>query len=246
MRLRASVGLACLFAGRVVSTLGILALAGCLVAPTPGPLRVVDQQPAQGGDHPSGAPIRIIFDGYLEPGLPWRRAAVLRSADVNASIDVGYDPSGPALVIVPRVAMRADLAYELVLDPAIVRGVDGRVLPAEYVLGFTARDAPSISADPIIFSRDLAPIFERKCGCHGPEPLAFPPLVPNAMIDVPSPADPALSLVTPGDPLRSMLLLKVLPDYPQVRGLAMPPEGPPLSGETLRKLVSWIEAGAEL
>ena len=176
--------------------------------------------------------------------MPFGRAAVLRSADVTASIDIGYDPSGPALVIVPRFAMRADLAYEVVLDPAVVRGVDGRALEAEHILGFTARDAASVKADPVVFSRDLAPIFEERCGCHGPEPLAFPPLVPAALIDVPSPADPALVLVDPGDPLRSMLLLKVLPNYPQVGGLAMPPEGPPLSGEALRDLVSWIEAGA--
>lgn len=224
----------------------MLALSGCLVAPTPGPLRVVDQQPAQGGDHPSGAPIRIVFDGYLDPDLPFRRAAVLRSADVLAAVDVGYDPSGPALVIVPRADMRADLAYEVVLDPAVLQGVDGRTLAGEYVLGFTARDAPSIEAEPIVFSRDLAPTFEARCGCHGPEPLAFPQLIPSALIDVPSPADPDLVLVDPGDPLRSVLLLKLLPDYPQVRGLAMPPDGPPLSGETLRRLVSWIEAGAEL
>lgn len=245
MRSPASSALACLFTAHAFTLIWTLTLTGCLATPTPGPLRVIDQQPAQGGDHPSGAPIRIIFDGYLDPALPFGRAAVLRSSDVSASIDVGYDPSGPALVIVPRVNMRADLAYEVVLDPAVVQGVDGRQLSAEYVLGFTARDAPSISADPVVFSRDLAPIFEKRCGCHGPEPLAFPPLVPSALVDVPSPADPSLSLVTPGDPLRSMLLLKLLPDYPQVRGLAMPPEGPPLSGETLRTLVSWIEAGAE-
>lgn len=246
MRSGASGGFLCLFTRRACAVISALILGGCLVAPSPEPLRIVDQQPAQGGDHPSGAPIRVVFDGYLDPDLPFGRAAVLRSAEVTATINVGYDPSGPALVIVPRVDMRADLGYEIVLDPAVIRGVDGRTLAGEHVLGFTARDTPSASAEPVVFARDLAPVFEESCGCHGPEPKAFPPLVPAALIDVPSPSDPGLPLVAPGDPLRSVLLLKVLPDYPQINGLPMPPEGPPLSGEVLRKLVSWIEAGAGL
>jgi hypothetical protein len=168
----------------------------------------------------------------------------LTSNEVNASTDIGYDPSGPALVIVPRLNMRPNLAYQVVLDPEVIRGVDGRALDTPFTLGFTARDIDSPSADPVLFDRDVAPIFEARCGCHGPEPLAFPPLTPSSLRNIPSPSMPDRLLVEPGDPLRSVLLLKVLPDYPQINGLSMPPEGAPLTGQELRRIADWIEAGA--
>ena len=51
-------------------------------------------------------------------------------------------------------------------------------------------------------------------------------------------------LVDPGEPMQSVVLLKVLPDSAQVFGLPMPPDEGPLSGAEIRALVSWIEAGA--
>lgn len=218
---------------------------GCLDADPLHALRVIDTQPTQGADHPSGAPIRIVFDGYLDPAVDLERAVLLSSGEISAAADVGHDPSGPGLVILPRIGLRADLTYTVTLDPTLVFGIDGRQLAAPFVLGFVARSTPTAPPpEPITFARDLAPIFERSCSCHGEEPAAFPPLRPAALIDVPSPSDPSKMLVDPGDPLRSVLLLKVLPDYPQIFGLAMPPEGPPLSGANIRALVSWIEAGA--
>lgn len=229
----------------LVFSLLTLGPTACLDPIARRPLRVVDSVPRAGGDHPSGDPIRVIFDGYLDPSINLDRAAVLASGDIVAAADVGYDPSGPALVIVPQLDLRADLAYQVTLDPARVVGLDGRTLEAPLTIGFTARSTPTTPPpDPVIFSRDLAPIFESRCGCHGPEPLAFPPLTPRALVGVASPSDPTMDLVAPGDPLRSVLLLKVLPDYPQIFGLGMPAEGPPLDGATLRKLVSWIQAGA--
>lgn len=228
--------LACLFGG--------LLAGGCLTPESPDALRVLDHEPAQGGRHPAGAPIRIVFDGYLDPEMNFDGAATLTSADVNAATDIGYDPSGPALVILPRLNLRPDLAYQVVLDPEVVRGIDGRRLAEPFTLGFTARAVATPPTTPVDFARDLAPIFERRCGCHGPEPQAFPPLTPQAMRDVPSPLDPDRLLVDPGAPLRSVLLLKVLPDYPQIGGLPMPPDAPPLSGTELRQIADWIEAGA--
>lgn len=220
-------------------------LGGCLDEDALRPLQVIDSVPAAGADHPSGAPIRIVFDGYLDPTINLGRAVLLSSGDVSAGADVGYDPSGPALVVVPRIDLRADLAYTVTVDPLLLFGLDGRQLAEPFTLGFTARATPGQPAPaPVDFARDLAPVFERRCGCHGEEPSAFPPLRPDALIDVPSPSDPSKMLVDPGDPLRSVLVLKVLPDYPQIFGLAMPPDDGPLSGETIRKLVSWIEAGA--
>lgn len=228
--------LACLFGG--------LLGGACLSPEPPGRLRVLDHQPAQGGEHPAGAPIRIVLDGYLDPTMNFDQSATLTSGDLNASTDIGYDPSGPALVIVPRLQMRANLAYQVTLDPERVRGLDGRTLAAPFTIGFVARDVPTPRPEPVHFERDVAPIFERRCGCHGPEPLAFPLLIPAALRDVPSPSDPARLLVEPGEPLRSVLLLKVLPDYPQINGLTMPPEGAPLTGAELRTIAAWIEAGA--
>ncbi|MCA9527502.1 MAG: hypothetical protein KC549_14530 [Myxococcales bacterium] len=219
-----------------------LALAGCLAAPDAPALRIVGAVPASGEEHPAGAPLRVYFDGYLDPQMDFRRALTLDSADVAIDLQVGYDPSGPALVGVPRAALRPDLGYRLVVQAEHVRGIDDRVLPESVEIGFLSRPWPTAPATPVSFERDIAPALAARCGCHGPEPLAFPPLTPESLVGVPSRAEPDRLLVAPGDPLGSALLRKVLPDYPGVRGLAMPPDGPPLAPAVLRAVVSWIEA----
>ncbi|MEZ4468356.1 MAG: hypothetical protein R3F43_28965 [bacterium] len=48
-------------------------LTGCLAAPEAAPLRIVRSTPAPGGDLPATAPIRIDFDGYLDPEQDFSR-----------------------------------------------------------------------------------------------------------------------------------------------------------------------------
>jgi hypothetical protein len=217
-------------------------LVGCMQTPERTPLRVVAIDPDPGGEHAADAPLRIVFDGYLDPAMDFDRAVVLTSAEVAFEVAVGYDPTGPALVVQPPVSLRPGLGYRLRVDAEVVRGVDGRSLAADHESGFIARPARGrVDTPPIDFEADLAPALAAHCGCHGEEPQAFPPLRPDALINQPARADPERLLVAPGEPLASELVLKVLPDYPHVRGLGMPPEGPPLPAAVVRDLVRWIE-----
>src|SRR5687768_2480164 len=84
-----------------------IALAGCIALDEdPGRLEVVSSEPAPGRSHPAGEPLRVRFDRYLDPAADWTPAVSLRSADVDIGADVGYDPAGPDLVVVPRIALR--------------------------------------------------------------------------------------------------------------------------------------------
>ncbi|MEZ4468355.1 MAG: hypothetical protein R3F43_28960 [bacterium] len=78
-----------------------------------------------------------------------------------------------------------------------LRGIDGRTLEADVEIGFMSRPRPSAPAVPVDFATDIAPALAARCGCHGPEPLAFP-LDPASLVGASSQADPARLLVAPG------------------------------------------------
>jgi len=85
------------------------------------------------------------------------------------------------------------------------------------------------------FSKDVQPIFERRCqGCHGATQQ-----MSNLRLD--SPAS-AARVVTPGDSASSKLFEKISSTK---KGFMMPPMGAPLSAEEIAKIKSWIDAGAK-
>lgn len=215
----------------------------CLIAgEEQSALHVVESEPAAGAVHPASAPLRVRFDRYLDPGMDWPRAAALRSGDAEFAVTVAYDPAGPGLVVVPRNALRPGLGYVLRLPAERLRGIDGSTLGADIEIPFRA--APAVvqpAPRPVDFEADLSPIFDRACGCHGPEPAVYPPLTREALLTLPSRRHPDLPLVEPGGPLRSMLVLKVLPGYPGLLGESMPPEAP-LPPDEIRLVVEWVSA----
>src|ERR1700692_734041 len=84
------------------------------------------------------------------------------------------------------------------------------------------------------FSKDVQPIFERRCqGCHGATQQ-----VSNLRLD--SPAS-AARVVTPGDSASSKLFEKISSTK---KGFMMPPVGAPLTAEEIAKIKLWIDAGA--
>lgn len=106
----------------------------------------------------------------------------------------------------------------------------------------------------VSFSRDIAPIFRGDvgpgCRCHlpdEPDPIGLE----LAMLDLSSyatlRAGGAMSgpdIVIPGEPCRSLLVLKVSPTPPF--GSRMPFDGPPtLDAETRQRIADWIAEGAE-
>ncbi len=203
-------------------------------------LSVVEVEPPAGTEHPADLPLRIRFDRYLDPETVADSAAV-RSSDVYFSIRAAYDPVDRALLVVPVIQLRVGLEYVLELDPERLRGLEGERLDAPFEAVFRAGlPAGEGAPPPVDFEADLAPALEAACDCHGPEPAAFPPLTPEALLEVPSRRQPERTLVVPGDAPNSYLLQRVLVDYPGVRGAPMPVEGP-LPDDVLRDLVSWIE-----
>jgi hypothetical protein len=208
----------------------------------PESLSVVTSAPRAGARHPAADPLRVRFNRYLDPRLDWDLAVTLTSADVPIGIDVGYDPAGPDLVVLPRLALRPGLGYRVVVAADAVRGIDGSTLDDDVEIGFVA--APGEAAPPpapVDFDADLAPLFARRCGCHGPEPAVYPPLTAGALLGLEPQRDPTLPFVAPGAPLRSLLVLKVLPGYPGLLGETMPPDHP-LAPDEIRQVVEWVRA----
>ncbi len=224
----------------VIWTIGVLA--ACAPEGEVGSLNVTSTAPLSGAVHPNSAPIRIGFDEYLDPLVPLGGAAVLLSSDRVARARISYDPVDRALLVRPNSPLRVGVGYTLTIQADVVRGFAGETLASDFVLGFVAgsADGPREPLPPVDYEVDLAPIFEEKCDCHGPEPAVFPPLDPGSMLGVASQRQPDRLLVQPGRALGSYLVQRILEDYPGVRGLPMPLEAP-LTRSEQRLVVSWVE-----
>lgn len=214
----------------------------CVAGKDEPSLAVVSTDPPAGAAHPAMAPLEVRFDAYLAT-VPLTSSAVrLTSGEVEVPIGLLGDPVARALVVHPLDELVPGLAYTLTVEPAAVRSLDGRRLDDAFTLDFvaTATGARPASAPPD-FETDVRPLLERRCGCHGPAPAEWPPLEPDALTFTPSRADPRRVLLDPGAPMRSALILKVLPGYPGVSGQLMPP-GAPLAERERRLLFDWVRS----
>lgn len=208
----------------------------------PPDLLVVRTIPAEGEVHPADAPIRIEFDRYLESGQRWSTLVEFGSGDAVLGAELGYDPVGPGLVAVPSLELRPGLEYFVRVLADSTEGDGGAMLAEDFELTFVAGPArgPRRRAPPIDFDRDIQPIFERSCGCHGPPRDEFPVLTPGAVIGIPSRRNPDLAVVSAGRPLDSHLVLKILREHPRASGQRMPPQHA-LPPTEQRDIVSWVE-----
>ncbi len=93
-------------------------------------------------------------------------------------------------------------------------------------------------------------IFTKSCGCHLSEPglgnLSL--IMAKAHVNIVNKAStglPSMNLITPMDPTKSYLYLKVAGGFKEAGGAgAMMPDGTPLSAEELMLIEEWINAGA--
>ena len=98
------------------------------------------------------------------------------------------------------------------------------------------------AADPTVdFAREIRPIFQERClACHGSQAQMH-----GFRLDRRSDAfrggDSGVPAIVPGNSADSLLLRYVAGLDPEV---AMPPEGPPLTGEQVELLRRWIDQGA--
>lgn len=218
-------------------------LGGCATDSPHAPrLRLVSQDPPEGGRLAADEPVLLRFATYLYPGTPPAGTVTLVSGEREVGVALLYDPAARGVALRPTEELLPGLAYTLTVAPEALFGYDGAVLPEPIVLHFVAETAAARpEPDPVDFEADLAPLFEARCACHGPAPLAYPALTETALVGRPSLALPYLSLVAPGLPLRSMLVRKILPGFPGHQGRIMPPaDGDPLTVEERRLVVDWV------
>ena len=221
--------------------IGILGF-GCVTEPATPLLRVVGTRPESGERWAAGEPIRVYFDQYLDPTADWRGAAEIFSNDLQISASIAYDPVDRALVIIPRIDLVPNLGYRLTVFADRVQGYGGQQMSEDLVLDFVSAKAARRIGRPKVSFADVAPIFTEKCGCHGPD--VFPALTTESLFNVRSQRHPDRLLVSPGRPLQSHLIERLLPNYPGVWGRTMPPNGG-LTDHELRLIISWVGDSTE-
>lgn len=196
---------------------------------------VIATHPAAGALWAADRPLEVQFDTWLEPATVEDGRVELTSGELGAAVWVEYDPVGPSLVIHPFVALRPGLGYRLAIDGEGLAPLGGGPGAASIELGFRAGAPVGWQPPPMPSDAEMLALFDRRCGCHGPAPAAFPALTRQALVGVPSHRQPERLLVAPGRPLESQLVLRVLDGYPGVRG-----QPKVLSDDERRQIVRWV------
>lgn len=214
---------------------------GCVYLGACGPTEdtivpVVQQtRPADGEQWPADRPLTVGFDAWLDPDTVRDDVVVLSSGEQAVPLWVEYDPVGRAVVAHAFGGLSPGLGYTLTVDSARLAALGGDAGRQVVSVGFRAGPAEGFAPPPTPSDAEMADLFAERCGCHGPEPAAFPALTRQAMLGVPSRRRPEVLLVDPGRPLESELVLRVLDGYPGVRGMAKS-----LSDEERRRIVRWV------
>ena len=134
----------------------------------------------------------------------------------------------------------------------VAAGVIGACADFEGVVNPTG-GLPDVVVDVPQFTRDIVPIFERRCGiggCHSDAAhqggLVLTPTAAHAAI-VNKPAQTRLGevLVRPGNADNSFLVIAIRSDDARRMGLArMPLASGPLTPNQIQTIVNWINRGA--
>ncbi|HEX7120935.1 MAG TPA: hypothetical protein VF178_01105 [Gemmatimonadaceae bacterium] len=105
-----------------------------------------------------------------------------------------------------------------------------------------------------VFSRDIAPLFERRCaigGCHTPQSaqaslVLTPDVAYDNLVGVPSRLRPTEIRVVPGDAPSSWLMAMIGDDQAARGGFSRMPLGSsPLTPNQIATIANWINHGAE-
>jgi hypothetical protein len=144
-----------------------------------GPIRVVAQYPAENAPLATDGRIELAFNRYLLPFSVTRQAFQLHSGAATGPLltpVIGYDPVARVVTVTPLSTMPVtpDQTAVLVIDPTILRAIDGATLdPAQsttFNFPVVAGDGGAASTQqPIDYCRDIFPVLNQKCGqtCHG-------------------------------------------------------------------------------
>jgi len=210
--------------------------------------------------------VDIYLDGYLDVDRSRMRDGIaVASGAVHAPGEVDYVMSERRLTYTSFAPLREGLAYTIEIDETQWRDHVNRPVRASLE---TTIDLPPVRTSIVpdddsendgreepspseaehrrSFARDVEAIFDRACaGCHGIGGL--PSLTPSTLRNVRSATLQDTFLVIPYDASRSMLMHKILVDYPVRYGATMPPpwsDQPPLTDTEVRAIEAWILDGA--
>ena len=216
-------------------------LAVCLLLGACGPesdevVPLIGQtRPAAGQQWPADEPLVVEVDRWLEPSSVSAAAVTLTSGELTAGVRIQYDPVGPSLMVRPDRALRPGLGYVLTVDGSAFEALGGGPGHEVRAVSFEASFPSGWQAPPAPSDEEMADLFAGRCGCHGAEQMVFPTLDRAGLVGVESRRQPGRSLVVPGRPMDSHLVLKVLADYPGVRGMQKT-----LSDDERRQIVRWV------
>lgn len=213
----------------------------CAPTPPQNQLFVTHSFPEEQGVLAADGQIKLYLSGHLDPLVRSYGELSLGREARNVAFSVGYDLVDRALVVIPDLDLQVGQVYQLAWQPQDVFSADGRELLAPFALEFVAGSPTGRGAVDPLADHTAPPtaLFERRCGCHQMG-QASPHLSPEHLIGRPSSRQPERLLVEPGAPRRSLLVLKILEDWPGLPGDPMPPSGP-LSAEEQRQIIAWVE-----
>ena len=213
-----------------------IACCACSYQPQESMLTVVDSLPRDRSTIGSDEPISIMFDDYLSLSSLSTDGIVLSSGDLSVDVQLSYNPVDKAIVIKPKRNLRVGIGYSLTIERNSILSWSGQTGNEEYRLSFRTDSPIGSAAQPISYGADIQPIFVKQCGCHGFEDDIHPNLDQwPSLVDTPSSRQPEFPLISPGQPLSSYLILRLLPDYPTVFGS---PKS--VTKEEVRRLVRWV------
>ncbi len=194
-----------------------------------------ETRPAAGALWPADEPFVVAVDRWLEPGSVDGDAVGLTSGELSAGLRVEYDPVGPALVVHPNTALRPRLGYVLTIDGSQLVALGGGPGDELRTVSFEAGAPSGWAPPPVPSDAEMAELFAGRCGCHGPAQAVFPTLDRAGLLGVRSQRQPERALVVPGRPMHSQLVLKILADYPGVRGMQKT-----LTDDERRRIIRWV------
>jgi hypothetical protein len=134
----------------------------------------------------------------------------------------------------------------------VVAGIIGACADFDGVVNPTGGLPDVVVAVPQ-FSRDIVPIFERRCGiggCHSESAhqaglVLTPPAAHASLLNKPSQTRLGQVLVRPGDADNSWLVIAIRDDDVRRLGLArMPLASGPLTPNQIQTIVNWVNRGA--
>ena len=243
----------------VIATL-LAQCTGCTYPTDDGRLKDVASQrfqlvrtvPPAGALHVSpGAPVDLLFDAPPDADTVVTANVRVFSGLIETAGTVKADLLDRRVRFTPTRPLRTSLRHQVYVHHSLA-GLNGVELGQTVVFDFTTGEAdrrPPAPEPEQVTASSLQGLWDGQCrSCHGPPgppaslDLSTPTAALGSLKGVPSSYGNRVR-VAPGAHAKSYLMLKLLGAGGYV-GFPMPPDGPQLPRDDLRRIASWIDGGA--